>query len=154
MSYHVTILRTAGEQQVSISLDEAKTAISEIPGWEYLAGKDVAFVFSQAGKEIACLWYQDGELWAKNPEQEAIARMVALAEKLDARVRGDEYETYTSPTETYTHPDDAALVQSNAEESQRLERNSNVRHYLFRTYQIFITAWLTYFAIKWCIKNL
>ena len=49
---------------------------------------------------------QNGQLWAKNPGEDEIETMLEVAHLLNARVRGDEFETYRSVNDTYIHPDD------------------------------------------------
>ena len=46
--------------------------------------------------------------------------MLELADPLGARVRGDEYETYSSPDTTFRHPDDEALKRAASTESRRM----------------------------------
>ena len=107
MGYHVTILRTDQGKQLPISLGEVVSAASSIDGWRYL---DSSQTFEFQGKNGSCtLWYQDGELWTKNPEEWQLGVMVALAKRLNARVRGDEWETYDETGNAFQHPDDIPL---------------------------------------------
>lgn len=107
MSYHVTILRTAKGKQLPISLEEAISAASEINGWQYLESPPTFEFHSNEGS--CTLWHQDGELWTKTPEEWHLAVMAALAKRLDARVRGDEWETYDETGTAFQHPDDIQL---------------------------------------------
>jgi hypothetical protein len=112
MSYHVTILRTSGKQTVPITKEEAVGLPKAFPDWKYDSDQDA--LVSATGNEA--LWFSDGELWTKNPSNDTVTSMLALAEHLGARVRGDELETYRTATETYLHPDDAeAKVESDAD---------------------------------------
>lgn len=101
MGYHVTILRTRGKVSLPIAEDDIERAATMLPGWRY----DRAERTLHREGELQ-LWFQDGELWTKNPDETALERMIALANALDARVRGDEGETYRSPDDAYAHPDD------------------------------------------------
>jgi hypothetical protein len=40
-----------------------------------------------------------GAIYSKNPDVPIIAKMLQIAERLGAHVRGDDNEIYTSPTE-------------------------------------------------------
>jgi hypothetical protein len=126
MGYHVTLLRTRGNASLPIREDEIERAAATLPGWRYdRAGRTLH------GEGELQLWFQDGELWTKNPDDGALERMIALAGVLGARVRGDEGETYRSPDDAYAHPDDeddrraAAAV---SDQSARRER----RTWIFR----------------------
>ena len=79
------------------------------------------------GIRRATLVWNDGEIWTKVPEADVIAVMLRLAEPLKARVRGDEFETYRSPTETYIHPDDKEA----AENAEALRQASLTKHKRF-----------------------
>lgn len=106
MSYHVTILRSSQGKQHPISLNEAVSAAKSIEGWSYA---ETPPTFEYSGAEGTCaLWYHDGELWTKNPDEWGINAMLVLARRLEARVRGDEWETCDSD-KTYLHPDDIPL---------------------------------------------
>ena len=134
MAYHVTILRTAKERQLPISLEEVVLATSSIDWWHYLESPPT-FEFHR--EEDSCtLWYQNGELWTKNPEEWQLGVMVALAKRLNARVRGGEWETYDETGNALQHPDDIPLrkegetrsadLLANSMQEQRLIRNAIV----------------------------
>ena len=44
--------------------------------------------------EAVPLWFQDGEITAKNPDDFTIVKMLEIAERLHARVLGDDGEIY------------------------------------------------------------
>ncbi|MBT9137012.1 MAG: hypothetical protein DDT34_02098 [Firmicutes bacterium] len=149
MGYHVSILRSAHGRQVPIALHEAQAAASEL-GWTFTATPPT-FEFKR-GEDDCTLWYNDGELWAKTPDQWEIEPMLALASKLEARVRGDEYETYTSTVDTYNHPDDVHLQKEDGARSLELLRRDPLSPEKMRYYIIgfFVAlAILAYFAGKW-----
>lgn len=130
MGYHVTILRSSQGKQLPISLNEAVSAAKSIEGWSYT---ETPPTFEYNCAEGTCaLWYQDGELWTKNPEEWCINAMLVLAKRLEARVRGDEWETYDTER-TYLHPDDIALraeaeTQSKALLSRELKQQRFIRN--------------------------
>jgi hypothetical protein len=47
-----------------------------------------------AHPEEVSLWFQDGEITAKNPDDLTIVKMLEIAERLHARVLGDDGEAY------------------------------------------------------------
>ena len=111
MGYHVAILRTKNGQQESISIEEVKEAIVALHGFKLKPASppwkdcyEISFPSSE-GEDIVLLW-QEGEIWTKNPEDQTMQGMLDLAKKLNARVRGDELETYKTIDESYQHPDD------------------------------------------------
>ena len=122
MSYHVSILRSQSGKQVLISLPETIAAASSLGGWIY-ADSPPTFEF-KSSQGSCVVWYQDGELWAKSPQQWELEPMLSLAKALAARVRGDEFETYRSINETYFHPDD---------EEPRQRAESDSREFLARS---------------------
>jgi hypothetical protein len=77
------------------------------------------------------LWFGDGELWTKNPDDAALERMIALAGALGARVRGDEGETYRAPDDAYAHPDDEDDRRAAAAVSEQWMRRER-RTWMFR----------------------
>lgn len=103
MGYHVEIVRTSGNDVIPISETDIEVAISEDPSMRFLDG---ALYLN----EEPVLSYSGGILWLNNPEESDLSRMVLLAESLDARVRGDELETYNSEGNFYYHPDDKSAV--------------------------------------------
>lgn len=107
MSYHLTILRSEKNRQLPISLEEAKLAATKIGNWKYSETSHSFKLLSENGEST--LWYNDGELWIKTPEAWEIDHVIKFANELDGRVRGDEFETYISADETFTHPDDIIL---------------------------------------------
>jgi hypothetical protein len=119
MGYHVSILRSSNSQLRAIALDEARVAASALGG--KFKKQPPRFEFT-VGEKTSTLWHSDGELWTKTPDEQEIGLMLALAAKLGARVRGDEYETYISPEDTYSHPDDVALQKDGEAKSLEMLR--------------------------------
>lgn len=47
-----------------------------------------------AGSSECTFWFQDGEVTAKNPDDAATLKLIGIAERLGARVLGDDGEVY------------------------------------------------------------
>lgn len=121
MSYHITILRTQGGQKEGISLPEVKTAVASMPDLRIksTAGGHLEIsTFTHDNQEALLVW-KEGEIWTRNPERDTLQIMLKLAEKLNARVRGDEWETYRTPEESYRHQDDLAAIQVAYQEAKQ-----------------------------------
>ena len=133
MGYHVTILRTKYGQPEPITLAEVKKVIALMPGFKLQSSAsfkediEISFPLSNGGEGF--LFWQNGEIWTKNPEDEHLQIMLDLAEKLNARVRGDEMETYRAIGESYTHPDDLVAIH----DSERIIRAARCRLWLLRS---------------------
>ncbi|AKU21531.1 hypothetical protein [Massilia sp. NR 4-1] len=125
MGYHVTILRTIDGQLHPLSREEIHAAVAGMDGKlaaEHREGGELRLYRPLQGRASEIMILQDGELWAKNPGKAFLALMLELASKLEARVRGDELETYRTPDLTYAHPDDLPLI-----EAARVESRQQVR---------------------------
>jgi hypothetical protein len=126
MSYHVTILRTEGEREIPILRDEVERLVAAHPEFRVTVRDADQIVFSATGPSFDdhFLVYSGGNIWARNPDDPTLTRMIELAAALGggARVRGDGLETYRSAGDPYVHPDDAPEVEWAA-----LERSSRVR---------------------------
>jgi len=96
------------------------------------------------------MYLDEGKLWVKNPSASFLATMIELAEKLSARVRGDEFETYRSPDETYEHPDDLELINARNMTLRRLIQIHQRRSWIVRALTIigFLTTGLIYYLIN------
>ena len=117
MSYLVSILRTDRRGSIPITLDEAIAAARSIAGWRHVE-QDASF-HRQRDDGSFVLWHKDGELWAKTPDAWELDAMIELAGALDARVRGDEFETYETGERSYAHPDDIKAMR----DAERGSRN-------------------------------
>lgn len=129
MGYHVSILRTKGGQIEPITRDELDTLVASIPGLRIGKGNlgDADLVISQADRDICRLTLQHGELWTKTPSEEEVLAMINLAPRLNARVRGDELETYRTLNDWYLHPDDEEAARISKEESRRAIKRGRLK---------------------------
>jgi hypothetical protein len=74
--------------------------------WEPPAGReheidDAVLIVDSLDLEVGRVWWNGGEIRTKNPSPELMAYMIEVADTLDARLMGDESETYRnadSPT--------------------------------------------------------
>lgn len=142
MGYHVTIVRA-----LPITREEVIGIARELGEWNYDPEQD-ALVSLHDSPEAAALWFSDGEIWTKNPNEENITKMISIAEKLKARVRGDEMETYRSATETYIHPEDALPKQKADAEAKVSAWHFRIRQWLFNA-ALMSTFLLTILFLKW-----
>lgn len=125
MGYHVTIIRG-----VPIERDEVIGVANDSGEWKYDSEQEALVPLHDNTEEVA-LWFDDGEIWTKNPSDETITRMIAIAEKLKGRVRGDEMETYRSATDTYIHPEDARKKERADQEAKASAWQFRIRQWLF-----------------------
>lgn len=149
MGYHVTILRTSGKKRIPFSREEVNSVERAFPMWSYKEN-DKALV-PKDGEDIGALWFSEGVIWTKNPSEETIKQMLLIAEHLHARVRGDELETYRTPTETYLHPDDAEEHKSSREEVDRIIRRTRIKSFVFHSVvaSLFIGLILLFKLLGW-----
>lgn len=132
MGYHLRILRTKAGQEFPIRRDEVELLARNIGGKiepSILKDAELDFVLPlEQGTGSFRLVLQRGQLWTKNPEEAELAAMIDVASRLNARVRGDELETYRSASDTYIHPDDKDEAnQSEIESKQTIKRTRSTR---------------------------
>jgi hypothetical protein len=112
MGYHVAIVRT-GPNQAGITHEEIEPVTKRL-GYtlELNEAGSIKHAFREVSGEEIVLFYDDKELWAKNPSEVTLDAMLEVARALGAgaRVRGDEGETYKTVSKTYDHPDDAQHI--------------------------------------------
>jgi hypothetical protein len=124
MGYHISILRTKNKALIPIKRQEIVEALNQLGTGSFDESSGTATLQNKNGESIT-LFLQDGELWAKGASSAALTAMLNLASSLNARVRGDDLETYLSATSTYRHPDDADLLKDG--EKTRLEHLSKAK---------------------------
>ena len=104
MGYDVHITRKAHwaeEHGPGISMDEWQQYVDDHPEchWFEIAGRkqkpdDAVVVYDSSGSELGPIWWQGGEVRTKNPPLELVSYMIGAANMLNARVMGDDGETY------------------------------------------------------------
>lgn len=125
MGYLVRVLRTKNGKKDSITKSELEKLASASIRFHLVPSNsdNIVLVTKQDGKEISWLSLQGGELLTKNPSDDELQVMLDIAERLNARVRGDEFETYRTIRETYNHLDDKfEHAQAKAIDKQYLKR--------------------------------
>jgi hypothetical protein len=130
VSYHITILRTKKGKRYSIDGVEFAAAARGFPELRFDSAAGKADYF-RAGELRASLFLQEGEIWTQVAEPDVIEVMIRLANVLEARVRGDEFETYRSVDDTYTHPDDEKERDEAEDAGTALVRASRRQQWIF-----------------------
>jgi hypothetical protein len=149
MAYHVTILRTNASAQIPLDGKKLRALIEQHTDltWRHVSEDKAEIAPALSSESFKTLHWQDGEIWVANPNANTLRIMLELAEPLNARVRGDEYETYLTPDETYTHPDDALQVARERERVMLLTRNGRIKQWAVQSiiFMVFLLlAWLVY----------
>jgi hypothetical protein len=111
MGYDLHITRKENwfdEDGPPIAEDEWRRVIEEDPELQLDAEtrcvmSDGEYVFASWNGEPGALGYYNGEITTKNPPESLVRKMVAIAQRLDAKVQGDDGEVYrpdgTAPRE-------------------------------------------------------
>jgi len=123
MGYHVAIIRTDGSAESILTEVEITKALDGDPAYSF-----DGVLLSRNGQPF--LRFFEGELWLKNPSETELEEMIAIANKLGARVRGDEFETYSSVSESYAHADDRGLEEAARIETKRIKAATRKRQWL------------------------
>ena len=90
MGYHVNILRFTDGKELPIPEDEVRDAVALMNG-RLLVSTDkgeLELFPPQQGPDGEVVWYSDGLLWANNPSDDLVTRMIELAGLFGARVQG------------------------------------------------------------------
>ncbi len=131
MGYHLSIIRTKNREYDPIQLDELRSSVISNLGFTLDETQSPPSLLFPGNTPIVA-WYSDGEIWAKNPSNHTIDQMITLAQKLNARVRGDEFKTYESSSKTYQHPDDFILEKRERANSMSLFQDDQRRQKYIR----------------------
>lgn len=130
MGYHVTILRTQGAKSIPIKKEEVMELVSAMPD---LSAEEDSFgrleIRNHALQGETLLIWQDGEIWSSDPSKDVLHFMLSLSRMLNARVRGDEFETYSSVEEAYIHPDDKEELSEAKNFARNLVRKTRYRQW-------------------------
>ena len=97
MGYDLHITRKefwADDEGLKISHDEWDAYIAKDPEITPDPDNSATDYLYKKGSEVWPLWWSDGEVCTKNPDQQVIIKFVAVAESLGARAQGDDGEFY------------------------------------------------------------
>ena len=143
MGYYLTILKTDGRQQVPITIDEVESAVANLHGWK-LDRDNCTVDYSRVGTDSFYMNYSPdpGELWQKASEHlcsnASMTQLLALANALSARLRGDEMETYRTSSQTYIHPDDLQDIRQQEILSKNLLQSHNKRKLIWDVFRLVV----------------
>jgi hypothetical protein len=144
MGYHLTILRTSQGIIDPISSEEVRGLADRLDGAQIepcsLKDGELNLVILRNGRLAYRFVLQSGKLWAKNPEDDEIQVLIDIASQLGARVRGDEFETFRTPTDTYVHPDDKPLIQKAEEAATQIKKTARHRQWILNLVLILFFA--------------
>lgn len=134
MGYHVAILRTRQGRVDPIGGEEIRRLADRLDGAQVepcsLKDGELDLVILRDSRPAYRFVLQRGELWTKNPEDDGIQVMIDIAAQLGARVRGDEFETFRTPTETYFHPDDKFALERAEESGKQIKKTARRRQWI------------------------
>lgn len=152
MGYHVSIVRTSGRRVIPIRLEEAKAALLGRNEWRFdeVQNSFVALGLPE-GEEFILL--QDGELWAKTPSEHMLGHMISAATALNARVRGDEFETYESIDKSYVHQDDHEEFEGSQKGVAELETRRKRREHWLWILRGMLLVVLAVGVVRWWLRQ-
>ena len=144
MGYHVAIVKTDGTEESSLSAAGITHVIRKNPAYSF-----DGTVLQSNGKHF--LWFRDGELWMKNPNEADLGEMIALAKSLGARVRGDELETYSSAHESFIHPDDETRLERDRKQLEETRSAARKRQWILNgaVFSFFLLLIALFNALGW-----
>lgn len=124
MGYHVAITRDTHAQEIPISQAEWESFISNTPALVAIPpetqDKHTDIAAYLADDKDCWLAWSDGAIWAKTPDDKLMQFMIAAAQSLNARVRGDEGEYYRAPDDYYYETENGdSISPSNYDASRR-----------------------------------
>ena len=131
-------------------------AVSPLSEGEIIEAVKESAIFSFDGKSLDrsgnfFLSFSNGELWLKNPTERDLEDMLALAKNLKSRVRGDELETYRSPTESYAHADDSESLANAQRQLKAIKAATRKRQWLLNAsvFGFFVLLIVVFWKMGW-----
>jgi len=105
MGYHIRIIRGSRDEDSIISNHDFRRACDTMKGFSLNEVGNIAqYTDSKHGQ--FCVFWKNGDIWIKNPEEWAMPIIASLADSLNGRARGDELESYKNSGDSYIHDDD------------------------------------------------
>lgn len=126
MSSRVTILKTRHGKPEPIVLADLSRAATALPHVDVAETGDRLRIL-QSGTELFTLYWEEGEAWTADPDESALELMIDIADRMGARVRSDEFETYRAANDRYFHPDDERAFARVRLEVETLSRETQRR---------------------------
>lgn len=120
MSYRISII--SRDSQVPLEFENVRAIAANYNELEFSQIDQVSCLVMKriGGLEATLFWDdQNGELYTTHPETDIVAGMIDLADQIGGRVRGQNFESYKTPFETFEHPDDQLLIERAREEFKR-----------------------------------
>lgn len=153
MGYHISIVRKSGRKIKPIAKEEWEQLVASSPDLSFEQTEDgIKAVAWKRNDEIkGWLDWCDGEIWTNTPENDLVQKMIEIAEKLNARVRGDEGEYYRSTDKTYYDPVEKEEREKDDEYTRKIIRETRRKNMLIRGI-VFIIFMLLSFMVRSCGK--
>ncbi|BFM17607.1 hypothetical protein R50073_37900 [Maricurvus nonylphenolicus] len=124
MGYHVNLIRSSTN---SVFTDkELEEAFKSLAGYAFRISGNLVSVLNEISGNKFSVSYYDGRVWAVNPTQETLEFLVRLADSLNARVRGDNLETYNADGTSFYHYEDSKIIK----EVDGVEKHSKFKVYV------------------------
>ena len=109
MGYDIHITRRkhwSAEGEPQINFDEWKTIVNSDPQLEPVGGtgqeESTIMMCDESRRAARYFYYSDGQVFVKKPCTAVLMKMLAIAQKLNAQVMGDDEEVY-APDGTPSH---------------------------------------------------
>lgn len=133
MGYHVSLIRENNGKIEPIGREEIIGIISSCPDFSYEDRENYLNLkkISAYGGAVYFI-YQDGELYVKNPTEIQLEEFILLAQKLGGRIRGENFETYRTGSETYIHENDVQEAADHVRQINSSKSNRKRRSFLWK----------------------
>ncbi|KPA19576.1 hypothetical protein MHK_000197 [Candidatus Magnetomorum sp. HK-1] len=148
MGYHVTITRRRDGKNNPISKKEWENfvSLSSDLSLEKLQDGNIYTVWKINNEIIGTLGWSYGEIWTKNPEDKFLAKMIEIANRLDARVQGDEGEYYRTVQDAYYDPGEK---EKQAVELKKIHQKTRIKTFILNFVIFLFFLLLAFIASKY-----
>lgn len=145
MGYHLNLIKNDGK---SFVLNDIKTALQNNTDFELQEKDKVVKIVSKKEENDLVAFYHNGMIWSEKYTVELIIFLLKLSSILDARVRGDEFETYKTSTKTFIHPEDIELIKKANEINQKVYQRGKYKSFL-----VYVLIMLAFVVIGLLIRE-
>ncbi len=142
MGYHVTIRRGGDTGSDAIPLEEFRAACERLGAREFADGGGTAR-FDKRSTGLLSVFWQDGEVWTSNPDEEAMKTLYGLSSELKGRLVGDELETYREDGTSFVSLEDQEEHDQWKRESDKTEKKRKIWS-VIRTSLLFVVITLLF----------